>query len=109
MSKTYQASGRVVITGLGAVTPVGNSVDEFWSRLIAGESGIGEITLLDTDAYPTKIAGEVKDFNAEDWLDRKEARKVDRFIAFACAASDMALADANFPMDDEDLKENVGF
>jgi len=101
-------SGRVVVTGVGAVTPLGTGVDLFWSRLIKGENGIGPITLFDVTEYPTRIAGEVKDFVAEDWLDKKEARRIDRFIAFAAAASRMALDDACFPSDDEDLKLDTG-
>ena len=100
-------SGRVVVTGVGAVTPLGTGVELFWSRLIAGENGIGPITLFDVSDYPTRIAGEVKDFVAEDWLDKKEARRIDRFIAFAAAASRMALDDACFP-DDEELKLDTG-
>jgi len=103
-----EPSGRVVITGMGAITPLGNSIDEFWPRMLAGESGIGEITLMDTSDYPTTIAGEVKDFDPELYLDKKEARRVDRFIAFAVGASTMALKDANFPMDDEELKLETG-
>lgn len=103
-----EPSGRVVITGMGAITPLGNSVAEFWPRMLAGESGIGEITLMDTTDYPTKIAGEVKDFDPELYLDKKEARRVDRFISFAVGASAMALEDAKFPMDNDELKLETG-
>lgn len=105
---SFQPSGRVVVTGLGAVTPLGLSVDEFWPRMLAGESGIGSVTLMDTTEYPTKIAAEVKDFDASVYVDKKEARRIDRFMAFAVAASQMALDDAQFPVDDEDLKFEVG-
>lgn len=103
-----EPSGRVVITGMGAVTPLGNTVGEFWPRLIAGESGIGDITLMDAADYPTRIAGEAKGFDPELYLDKKEARKVDRFIAFAAAATAQALEDAKFPTDDDELKLETG-
>ncbi|MBS1708485.1 MAG: beta-ketoacyl-ACP synthase II [Armatimonadetes bacterium] len=108
MALPAQPSGRVVVTGMGAVTPLGNSVAEFWPRVVAGESGIGPVTLLDASEYPTKIAAEVKGFVAEDWLDKKEARRIDRFIAFAVAAAQMAVDDASFPTDDAELKEQTG-
>lgn len=103
-----EPSGRVVITGMGAITPLGNTVEEFWKRLIAGESGIGDVQQMDVSEYPTKIAGEVKDFDAELYLDKREAKKVDRFIAFAAAATAQALEDAQFPLDDEELKLETG-
>lgn len=102
-----QPSGRVVVTGVGAVTPLGTGVDNFWPRMIKGENGIGRITQFDVSDYPTQIAGEVQDFAPEDWLDKKEARRIDRFIAFAAAASQMALDDACFPQDD-DLRLDTG-
>jgi 3-oxoacyl-[acyl-carrier-protein] synthase II len=103
-----EPSGRVVITGMGAITPLGNTVEEFWARLIAGESGIGAVQQMDVSDYPTKIAGEVKDFDPELYLDKREAKKVDRFIAFAAAATAQALQDAKFPTDDEELKLETG-
>ena len=102
-----QPSGRVVVTGVGAVTPLGTGVDNFWPRMIKGENGIGRITQFDVSDYPTQIAGEVQDFAPEEWLDKKEARRIDRFIAFAAAASQMALDDACFPQDD-DLRLDTG-
>src|ERR1700683_1007091 len=87
-------SGRVVVTGVGAVTPLGTGVDTFWPRLLAGESGVGRISLIDPSPYTTQIAAEVKDFDPGDWLDKKEARRVDRVIAFAIAAATQALQDA---------------
>lgn len=101
-------SGRVVITGLGTINALGNSVAEFWPRLIAGESGIGEITLMETSEYPTRIAGEVKGFDAGEYVDKKEARRIDRFMAFSVAASKMALDDAGFPLDDKDVCTETG-
>lgn len=103
----YQPSGRVVVTGLGAVTPLGTGVEATWRRLIAGESGIGPITMMDASEYTTRIAAEVPDFNPEDWLDRKEARRVDRFISMAVAAATMALRDSAIELT-EDLKDEFG-
>ncbi len=91
---------RVVITGLGLVTPLGIGVDESWSALIAGKSGIGEITRFDTSDYGTKIAGEVKDFNPNDFMEKKEAKRMETFIAYAIAATRMALEDSGFKIDD---------
>lgn len=107
MSDAPAPSGRVVVTGVGAVTPLGTGVDNFWPRMLKAESGIGPITLMDASEYTTRIAGEVKDFNPEDWLDRKEARRIDRFIQFAAAAATMALQDSGFQPTDEE-KDEVG-
>ena len=101
------ARRRVVVTGLGAVTPVGNTVEEFWRRLIAGESGIAPLTAFDASLFITRIAGEVKDFNPEQLIGRKEARRMDRFTQFAFVAAREAIADANLP-DDEEFKQQVG-
>ncbi len=98
---------RVVVTGVGLVCPVGNAVDEAWSALVAGKSGIGPITLFDASTFPTRIAGEVKGFHPEKFMDRKEVRHNDRFIHFAVAAADMAFADAGLDMARED-PERVG-
>jgi len=85
---------RVVITGLGAVTPLGNNVREFWQGLCAGKSGIGAITKFETRDLPVKIAGEVKGFDPLNYIDKKEVKKIDTFIQYALAASEMALQDA---------------
>jgi len=85
---------RVVITGLGAITPIGNGVDAFWRALLEGRSGVGPITRFDASNFSTRIAGEVKDFEPTDFLDRKEAKRMDRFTQFAVAGSKMALEDA---------------
>lgn len=85
---------RVVVTGLGAVTPVGNTVQDTWASIKAGKSGLGPITLFDTTDFEVKVAAEVKNFNPGDWMDRKEARKMARFTQFAAAAAAQALADA---------------
>lgn len=92
---------RVVITGMGALTPLGNSVDEYWNGLINGVSGAAPITLFDASKFRTRFACEVKGFDATQFLDRKEARKIDRFTQFALVASDQAVADAGL------TKENI--
>ncbi|BBO84425.1 3-oxoacyl-[acyl-carrier-protein] synthase 2 [Desulfosarcina ovata subsp. sediminis] len=93
-------SRRVVVTGLGLITPLGVGVDTTWSALCEGRSGIGEITRFDASAFTTKIAGEVKDFNAEDFLPKKEAKRTERFIAYAVAAARMAVEDARLTIDE---------
>lgn len=98
---------RVVVTGLGVVSPVGNEVDTFWNSLLEGKSGIGPITRFDVSEYPAKIAGEVKDFDPHQFIDRKEARKMDRFTQFAVVAAKKALAHAEIQMDQVD-PESVG-
>ncbi len=90
---------RVVVTGIGLITPLGVGVDETWSNLIAGKSGAGEITRFDTTDYGTKIAAEVKGFNAEDFMAKKDAKRTETFIAYAVAASRMALEDSGLQID----------
>lgn len=85
---------RVVITGLGAVTPFGVGVSKFWENIIAGKSGISTTTSMDLENHPVKISGEVKDFNPEDYMDPKEAKKMDRFTQFAIVAAEEAIKDA---------------
>ena len=85
---------RVVITGMGAVTPYGVGVDTFWNALKAGKSGISISEQVDIEKHVVHISGEVKDFNAEDYIDPKEAKKMDRFIQFAVVAADEAIKDA---------------
>ena len=85
---------RVVVTGMGAISPLGIGVEALWEGLCAGRSGIGPITQFDTTGFETTIAGEVRGFDPEQYLEKKEARKADRFVQFAVAASRMALADA---------------
>lgn len=91
---------RVVVTGLGALTPIGNTKDEYWNGLINGHSGAAPITYFDTEKFKTKFACEIKNFNATDYLDRKEARKMDKFTQYAMVASDEAIADANLNLDE---------
>jgi 3-oxoacyl-[acyl-carrier-protein] synthase II len=87
---------------MGLVSPVGIGVEESWNALVAGKSGIGPITLFDASTFPTRIAGEVKGFDPTKYMDRKEARRNDRFIHFALAAADMAMKDAGLDMAKED-------
>lgn len=98
---------RVVITGLGAVTPIGMGKDEFWKSLEEGKNGIDFIKLFDTSQHSTKIAGEVKNFDPEKWLDKKDARRADRVVQFAVAAADMAIEDAKIDLESTD-KERFG-
>jgi 3-oxoacyl-[acyl-carrier-protein] synthase II len=93
---------RVVITGLGAITPVGNTAEAFWKALLAGQSGIGKITRFDPTDYDAKIAGEVKGFEPTEFIDKKEARRMDRFTHFAIAAAKMALEDSGIELEKED-------
>ena len=93
---------RVVITGLGAITPIGNTAESFWPALVAGTSGIGRITRFDAADYDAKIAGEVKGFDPTAFIDKKEARRMDRFTQFAIAASRMALSDSGLDLEKED-------
>ncbi|WP_242094425.1 beta-ketoacyl-ACP synthase II [Aestuariivivens sediminicola] len=90
---------RVVVTGLGALTPIGNTKDEYWEGLISGKSGAAPITYYDTEKFKTKFACEVKNFNATDFIDRREARRMDKFAQYAMVASDEAIADANLNID----------
>jgi beta-ketoacyl-acyl-carrier-protein synthase II len=92
---------RVVVTGLGAVTPLGNDVETTWKNIVAGQSGIGPLTRLNPDDFPAKVAAEVKDFQVENYIDKKEARKMDRFTQYAVAASLMAVKDANLEITEE--------
>lgn len=93
---------RVVITGLGPVTPIGIGKDEFWANLIAGKSGIGQITQFDTTGFPVTIAGEVKNFNYTDYIDKKEGKRMDRVTQLAVAAAKLAYADAGLDISKED-------
>lgn len=99
---------RVVITGIGAVTPLGNDAFSSWDNLIQGVSGIDTITKFDIDQLSVKVAGEVKNFNPEDYIDRKEARRMGRFSHFAIAASKMAVQDAKINIGEDVHPERVG-
>lgn len=98
---------RVVVTGLGAVTPIGNTLQEYWEGLLSGRNGIGPITLFDPSSHSCRIAGEVKGFNPHDYLEKKEAKRMDRFAQFAIAASKQAIADGSFEIN-ELSAEQVG-
>ena len=90
---------RVVVTGLGAVTPVGNNVQTFWENVKTGKIGIGEITRFDTADFKVKLAAEVKDFNAKDYMDFKAAKRMELFSQYAVAASKEAMADAGIEVE----------
>ncbi|CEP68360.1 3-oxoacyl-[acyl-carrier-protein] synthase 2 [Moorella glycerini] len=98
---------RVVITGLGAISPVGTGKDKFWQALVAGQSGISPITRFDAGEMAVRFAGEVKDFDPEAFFDRKEARRMDRFTQYAVAAARMAVEDAKLDLEKED-RDRVG-
>ena len=98
---------RVVVTGLGIVSPVGNGIKQAWDNLLAGRSGVGPITKFDAGQLPTRIAAEVKNFNAADWMHPKETRRSDTFIHYGLAATKMALDDAGLAIDDSNA-ERVG-
>jgi 3-oxoacyl-[acyl-carrier-protein] synthase II len=85
---------RVVVTGLGTLSPVGNTADEFWTALVQGRSGVGMITRFDTTGYPTRIAGEVRNFDPLDFVDKKEARRLDPYLQYAIASAVLAVQDA---------------
>jgi 3-oxoacyl-[acyl-carrier-protein] synthase II len=85
---------RVVITGMGVISSLGHTIDEFWQNLLAGKSGIDRITRFDTANFDTKIAAEVRNFNAEDYVDKKEARRMDVFTHYALAAAKLAIDDS---------------
>jgi 3-oxoacyl-[acyl-carrier-protein] synthase II len=82
---------RVVVTGVGLVTPLGTGVEKNWEALMAGRSGIGLIQSFDPSDFPTKIAGEVRDFNPEDWIEKKEIKRMDPFIQYAMATAQQAM------------------
>ena len=98
---------RVVVTGLGVVSPLGTGVDKNWAAVTSGQSGIGKITRFDASDLPTQIAGEVTDFNAEDYIAKKEIKKMDLFIQYGLAAAEMALQDSGLEINDANA-ERVG-
>ena len=98
---------RVVVTGLGALTPIGNNIDDYWNALVAGKSGCAPVTYFDTEHFKTKFACELKNYNVSDFFDRKEARKTDKFAQYAMVASDEAIIDAKLDLDTID-KFRVG-
>ncbi len=98
---------RVVVTGLGALTPIGNNIEEYWEGLVNGKSGSAPITYFDTEKFKTKFACEIKNFKVEDYFDRKEARKLDKFAQYALVASDEAIKDSGLDLETVD-KLRVG-
>jgi 3-oxoacyl-[acyl-carrier-protein] synthase II len=102
MAANLKNGRRVVITGMGALTPLGNSVDEFWQGCVEGRSGIDWITLFDNSAYPVKVDGEVRNFDPQDYMDRKEARRMARFSQLSVAAARMAIDDSEIDLEKED-------
>lgn len=98
---------RVVITGMGVISPLGNDVEQYWRRLVNGESGISTIDTFDTSRHKAKIAGIIRDFDADARFGRKEARRMDRFSQFAIAAAEQALADSGLSLEQTD-RERVG-
>lgn len=99
---------RVVITGMSAVTSLGKDLDTFWNNLMAGKSGVSLIEAFDVSEYPTRIAAEIKDWEPEVYMDRKEARRMDRYVQFAVAAALMALKDAKLSIAEDTDPERVG-
>jgi 3-oxoacyl-[acyl-carrier-protein] synthase II len=98
---------RVVVTGLGALTPIGNNIEEYWNGLINGVSGAAPITYFDASKFRTQFACELKNFNVEEFIDRKEARKMDRYAQYAMVSSEEAMKDANFDLEKLD-KDRAG-
>ncbi len=96
---------RVVITGMGVISPIGTGLDSFWNGLASGKNGISKITHFDASRFSSRIAGEVKDFKPEDYFDKKEARRLVRFIQFAVAASQIAAKDADLTITPENAPD----
>jgi len=98
---------RVVVTGLGVITPIGNTVDTFWNAILSGKSGVSHLTAFDPTYFPCQIAAEVKDFNPKEFMSDKDARRLDRFVQFGLAASKLAVVDSGLDLDKED-KNKIG-
>lgn len=96
---------RIVVTGMGVVTPLGSTVDQFWSHLIAGKSGIDFVTKVNKDDFPAKVAGEVKDFDPLLYMDKKESKRMDLFTQYAVGAAKMAVEDAKLTIDETNANE----
>jgi 3-oxoacyl-[acyl-carrier-protein] synthase II len=107
MNPTLRGRTRVVITGLGAITPAGQTVDEYWDNLVNGRSGIGWITLCDSTDFPCKVDGEVKDWEPTKWIERKQSRRMARFSQFMVASAAQALGDAALDLQNED-RDRIG-
>ncbi|MCM1982765.1 beta-ketoacyl-ACP synthase II [Lyngbya confervoides] len=102
---THSELKRVVVTGMGAITPIGNTLSDYWESLMAGRSGIAPITHFDASAHNCRIAGEVKGFDPESYMNRKDAKRMDRFAQFAVAASKQAIADAGLEINDRNAAD----
>src|SRR5271155_739425 len=107
MRRNVDRDRRVVVTGLGLVTPLGTGVEKNWEALMAGQSGVGPVTRFDVSSFPVKIAGEVKDFNPEDWIEKRDIKKMDRFIQYAVGATEQAMRQSALPIT-EDNADNIG-
>ena len=94
---------RVVITGIGVITPLGNDLNLFWQNLLSAKSGIGPVTRFDTTNFDSKIGGEVKDFTPEAFMPAKEVRRTDRFTQYAIGAAKIAVADSHLELDKQDM------
>ena len=99
---------RVVVTGVGMITPLGIGVEQNWEALMAGRSGIGPITRFDASLFPARIGGEVKDFKPEDWIEKRDIKKMDLFIQFAMCAAAQAMEQSGFKIADDESSERVG-
>jgi len=108
LAEVKQLKHRVVVTGMGVVTALGSDLDTFWSNLVAGKSGVSRIESFDASEFPTQIAAEIKDFNPEAYMDKKEARRMDRFVQLAVAASTLAMRDAGLEPGTNIDPERVG-
>ncbi len=107
MNETLQSRTRVVVTGLGAVTPAGQTVDEFWDNMVAGRSGIARMTLIDPSQFPCQVAGEVKDWDPRRFIEHKAARRMARFAQFMVAGAAQAIEDAGLDLDQEN-RDRIG-
>ena len=97
------SSRRVVVTGIGVVSPIGNNPDEFWDSLANGRSGIGRITSFDASEFPTQISGELKNFDPTQYFDRKQLKRMDTFCQFGVIAAKQALEDSGLDLEKENL------
>lgn len=107
MNETLQSRTRVVVTGLGAVTPAGQTVDEFWDSMVAGRSGVARMTLIDPAQFPCQVAGEVKDWEPRRFIEHKAARRMARFAQFMVAGAAQAIEDAGLDLDQEN-RDRIG-
>ena len=103
MNKESQNKRRVVVTGLGIITPLGNTVEEYWNNLLAGNSGVSHMEQCDPSGYPCQISGEIRNFDAADYMPHKESRRMARFSQFAVAAASIAFTDSNIDQEKIDL------